>query len=326
MRRREFIAGIGSAALWPLAARAQQPAMPVMGYLSTGRGDPSNQTLVAFHQGLGQAGYVEGRNVAIEYRFAAYGQYDRLPAMAADLVRNQVAMICAAPTIAALAAKAATTTIPIVFSIGADPVTVGLVAALNRPGGNLTGVARLIGGLGPKQMSLLHQVAPNAGTMGYLVNPNNPNSGLETRNMQVAAEALKLKLLVVTAGRNSDFETAFETLVHQRAGALVVAADAYLASEPDRIAALTARHAIPATYPFRLFATAGGLMTYGSDVINAQRQFGIYAGRILKGAKPADLPVVQPTKFEFVINAKTAKALGIQVPETLLATADEVIE
>jgi putative ABC transport system substrate-binding protein len=246
--------------------------------------------------------------------------------MAADLVGRKVAMICAVPTIAALAAKAATTTIPIVFSIGSDPVKVGLVVALNRPGSNLTGVARLVGGLGPKQMEVLHQAVPNADTIGYLVNPNNPNAASETRNMQVAAEALKLQLLVVTAARNSDFEAALDPLVRQRSGALVVAGDAYLADERDRIVALAARHGVPAMYSYREYAAAGGLMTYGSDLIDAQRQFGIYVGRVLKGEKPADLPIMQPTKFELVINLKTAKALGLTIPETLLATADEVIQ
>jgi putative tryptophan/tyrosine transport system substrate-binding protein len=322
VKRREFIAGLGSAAAWPAVARAQQPAMPVIGYLSSGA---ISERTAAFRQGLGEAGYVEGRNVAIEYRFAE-GHYDRLPAMAADLVRRQVSIICASPTNAARAAKAATTTIPIVFNVGADPVQVGLVAALNRPGGNLTGIARLIGQIGSKQMGLLHEATPKVDTMGFFVNPNNPNAEFETTRMQTAAEFLKLKLVVVGASRASDFEMSFETLVRQRAGAVVIMGDGYLGLEANRIVLLAAHHAIPAIYPFPIYTAAGGLMSYGSDLLGTARQFGAYAGRVLKGEKPADLPVMQPTKFTLVINVKTAKALGLTIPETLLATADEVIQ
>jgi putative tryptophan/tyrosine transport system substrate-binding protein len=278
MRRREFMAGIGGAVAWPLAAWAQP--IPVIGFLSSGA---MSEGTAAFRQGLGEAGYVEGRNVAIEYRFAE-GQYDRLPAMAVDLVRRQVSIICAAPTNAARAAKAATSTIPIVFNVGADPVQAGLVAALNRPGGNLTGIARLIGQVGSKQMGLLHEATPKVDTMGYLANPNNPNAEFETRRMQMAAELLRLKLVVAGASRASDFEMAFETLVRQRAGAVVTMGDGYLASEANRIVQLAAHHAIPAIYPFPIYTAAGGLMSYGPDLLGTARQFGVYAGRVLKGS------------------------------------------
>jgi putative ABC transport system substrate-binding protein len=328
MRRREFMALLGGAAVArPLATRAQQP-MPVIGYLSVGSPATDNipGRLVSFRRGLDEAGFVEGRNVAIEYRWAE-GQYDRLPVLAADLVRRQVTVIVAQNVPTAFAAKAATSTLPIVCFLGADPVQSGFVASLNRPSGNITGISLLTAELMGKRLDLLHELLPTAAVVALLVNPANPiATEWETSNLQDAARSLGLQLHILHASTASEVEAAFETLVGFRAGALVVSADSFFTSQRAQIVALAARHAVPAIYAWRLFAEAGGLMSYGSDIADLYRQLGLYTAKILKGATPADLPVQQVVKVELAINLTTAKALGLTIPLTLAGRADEVIE
>jgi putative ABC transport system substrate-binding protein len=325
MRRREFITLVGGAAAWPLAARAQQPAVPTIGFLSSFSANARFNA--AFKQGVKELGFVEGQNLAIEYRYAE-GHYDQLPALAADLVRRQVAVIFASGSNApGLAAKAATSTIPIVFaSGGGDPVQGGLVASLSRPGGNVTGVSMIFTELLPKRLGLLRQFVPKAETIGVLVNSNYADADLQIRELQEAAASIQRKITVAKAGGEGDLDSAFATLVQHGADALFTSNDPYFTSLRNQIVTLAARYALPAAYHARDFPAAGGLMSYGPDVADAFRQCGNYVGRLLRGARPADLPVVQPTKFELVINLKTAKALMLELPATLLATADEVIE
>ena len=326
MRRREFITLMGgSMAAWPRAAHAQQPAMPVIGFLHAASPEAYAPMMTAFRQGLKEAGYVEGHNVAIEYRWAE-GHYDRLPALAADLVRRQVAEIVTGGTPPALAAKAASSTIPIVIIVGIDPVQSGLVASLNRPGGNVTGLAVLTVELAAKQLEVLHELLRTSAAVALLVNPNTPLTEPETKGVRDAARSLGLQLHVLDASTEGEIDAAFEKLIELRAGALVVSVDPFLTNQRAQIVALAARHAVPAIYGVREFATAGGLMSYGTDLADAYRQVGIYAGKILKGAKPADLPVQRVVRVEFVINLKTAKTLGLTFPITLLGRADEVIE
>jgi putative ABC transport system substrate-binding protein len=327
LKRRDVITLLGGAAVsWPLAARAQQPAMPVIGFLNSASPAPYAGMVTAFRQGLSEAGYVEGRNAAIEYRWAE-GQYDRLPALAADLVRRQVTVVATGGIPAALAAKAATTTIPIVFSTAANPVDVGLVASLNRPGGNLTGVTNVAVELGPKQLELLHEMVSKATVIALLVNPTNPTlAETQSRDLQAASRTLGLQLRVLHASTERDFDSVFATLVKLPVDALVIGADVFFMARRDQLVALAARHALPAIYFTREFAEAGGLMSYGGSFTDPYRQVGVYTGRILKGEKPADLPVQQATKVELFINLKTAKALGITLPLSLLGRADAVIE
>ncbi|MBR1134027.1 ABC transporter substrate-binding protein [Bradyrhizobium iriomotense] len=326
MRRREFITLLGGmVATWPFAARAQQKAMPVIGVLVTGSPDPDSGPQLAFRQGLREAGYVVGQNVAIEYRWAE-DHYDRLPALAADLVRRKVDLIMAGSPPAALAAKDATSTIPIVFRGGGDPVRGGLVESLARPGGNLTGVAFVVDELTTKRLELLCELVPQTQVIALLVNPNITTAERVIGYVQDAARARGLQLHVLRAGSESEIDAAFAALVQLHPDALVVAADPFLSSHREQIVALASRSAVPSIYAWREFAAAGGLISYGASLKTAFRLVGVYAGKILKGAKPSDLPVEQPTKFELVINLKTSKALGLTVPPSLLARADEVIE
>jgi putative tryptophan/tyrosine transport system substrate-binding protein len=325
VRRREFIAALGgAAAALPLVARAQQPTMPVIGFLNTRAPGQDVHLLAAFRQGLKEAGYVEGQNVAVEYRFAE-GRNERLPGMAADLVRRQVAVI-AANGPAVVAAKAATAAIPIVFSVGLDPVATGLVASLNRPGGNLTGDTILFDEVGPKRLELMRELIPTAAIVAVLINPAYPTAEVQSRDLHAAARILGLELRVLHASGERDLDAAFATLVKMRAGALVIGNDSFFNSRSEQLAALMIRHAVPTIFQTREFAAAGGLASYGGSIKDSYRQVGVYTGRILKGEKPADLPVQQTTKVELIVNLKTAKALGITVPPTLLARADEVIE
>jgi putative tryptophan/tyrosine transport system substrate-binding protein len=326
MRRREFIAGVGTtaaSAAWPLVARAQQAATPVIGYMTLST--PRAFQEASFRQGLSETGYIEGQNVTIEYHWAE-SHDDRLPALAADLVRRRVSVIAAGGTPAALAAKAATATIPIVFETAGDPVKLGLVASLNRPGRNITGVTQLSSELVAKRLGLLHDLVPAATIIGMLVNPADPRVESQTREMQEAAQALGLHIHVLNASTDAEIDTALATLPELRPGALLVGTGDLFSRQPERIPALTARQGVPAIYQYREYATAGGLISYGASLTNSYRQIGIYAGRVLKGEKPADLPVIRPTKFELVINLKTAKALGLNIPPGVLAIADEVIE
>jgi putative ABC transport system substrate-binding protein len=326
LKRRDFITLLGGAAAWPLGARAQQQAMPVVGYLDPGTRESNADVVTAFRKGLSETGYVEGQNVAIEYRWAE-GQYDRLAALAADLVRRQVAVIAATNGIpASKAAKTATTTIPIVFFVGVNPVTFGLVSSLNRPGGNLTGVTGLGTELGPKRLELLNELLPKTTVMAALINPANSAGMTQSRDLQTAASALGLQFHVLHASTEGEIDTAFATLVQLRAGGLIVGADGLFNSRIGQIAALALRHAVLTIYQYRTFVAAGGLMSYGGSITDAYSQVGVYTGRILKGEKPADLPVHQSTKVELILNLKTAKALGITFPLSLIGRADEVIE
>jgi putative tryptophan/tyrosine transport system substrate-binding protein len=325
MRRRTFISLLSGATAWPLVARAQQSAMLVIGWLGAELRDVQNSIVVSFQQGLKEAGYIEGQNLTIEYRWAE-GQYDRLPALAADLVRRQVTVIVASGNAAALVAKAATTTVPIVFQVASDPVQLGLVASLNRPGGNATGTTSLNLEVGPKKLELLHELVPNVAVIGMLVNPDNGNAEIQSREAQAAAQKLGLDLHIVYARTERDFDAAFATLVKLRVGALVIGADAIFLNWSLQLSALTLRYAVPAISPYRDFAAGGGLMSYGTNIADLFRQVGIYTGRILKGEKPADLPVQQAVKVDLVLNFKTAKTLGITVPLPLSGRADEVIE
>jgi putative ABC transport system substrate-binding protein len=329
MRRRAFLVVLGGAAVaWPLAARAQQKAMPVIGVLNSAKATPdSSVVLDKFREGLAEAGYYEGRNLAIEYRWAE-GQYDQLPALAAELVRRRVDLIVATGgTVSGRAAKSATNTIPIVVLSGADPVAAGFANTLNRPGGNITGVAQLVVEAEAKRLQLLHELVPSANTIAYLENPTLTNVQRQTQEVEIAAPGLGLRIVVIRASREADFATAFTDLAQQQIGALLVGADPFFFMERNQLVAMAERHAVPAMYFFREFVTAGGLISYGTNLTEGYRQIGVYAGKILKGANPADMPIAQQSeKIELVINLKTAKTLGLTVPQSLLARAEEVIE
>jgi putative ABC transport system substrate-binding protein len=324
MKRREFIAFLGSAAAWPLPVGAQQPATPVIGFLNGQSPHAWAPMVASFTEGLKEAGYIEGQNVTIEYRWAE-GQSDRLATLAADLALRRVAVIVATGG-SAIAAKAATSTIPIVFTVNDDPRKYGLIASLNRPGGNLTGVTWFNAELGPKRFALLRDLVPNAKTVALLLNPNSAETARQPAELQEAARSLGLRIVVLNAATPSEIDTAFATIVQDRIGALVVAADAYLQNRREQIVALAARHAVPTMYPERQMAKAGGLVNYGNSLADAYRRAGVYTARVLKGEKPSDLPVDQATKFELVINLKTAKALGLEIAPNLLALAEELIE
>jgi putative ABC transport system substrate-binding protein len=323
MNRRQVFGIIGGAIAWPADAHAQQATMPVIGLL--GAGTAQRVQHASFAEGLKEVGYVEGQNVAFEYRYAE-GQFDRLPALAADLVRRQVNVLVASSNAGALAAKQATATVPIIFALGGDPVALGLVAGINHPGGNITGIHFFTQGLEAKRLSVLHELAPKVTSIAVLLNSNYQPAENQLRDVREAAARLGVQLVILRANTENDFDAVFEGLAQRRVGALLVASSPFFNSRRERLVALAARHALPAIYEWREFTEAGGLMSYGTSLAEAFRQAGIYAGRILKGTKPADLPVVQATKFEFVINLKTAKVLGVTVPHTLLASADEVIE
>jgi putative tryptophan/tyrosine transport system substrate-binding protein len=325
MRRREFVSLFGAAATWPMAALAQRPSMPVIGFLSSTSPDTYAPFLSAFYQGLNESGYLPGRSVAIEFRWAE-GQYDRLPRLAAELVQRHVGVLCAISTPAAIAAEKATSTIPIVFFIGGDPVKFGLVAGLNRPGGNATGVNVIATELEAKRLGLLRELMPAATTAAVLLNPQNPNAETQLNDVEQAGRAAGWQIQVLNASTERDLEAAFTSLSRRRTDALVITGDTFFATQRNQLVTLAARHAIPAIYQRREYAQAGGLITYGTNFSDMFRQTGSYAGRILKGAKPTDLPIIQPTRFELVINRKTAKILGLQIPDKLLAVADEVIE
>jgi putative tryptophan/tyrosine transport system substrate-binding protein len=327
MNRRAFITRLGSAAAaWPLAARAQQGAMPVIGFMRADTPESSVTQLAAFRQGLSETGYVEKQNITIEYRWAGQGHYDQLPALVADLVRRKVSVIAATTTQAALAAKASTTSIPIVFETGLDPIKLGLVASLNRPGGNITGVTQLSSELLSKRLGLLHDLLPAVATIGFLVDPTYPGTESQARDVQEATRTLGLQMHVLNAGTEVEINTAFADFAKLRVGALVVGAGTLFPARAQQFATLAAHHALPTFYQYREYVAAGGLISYGASLSDSYRQTGVYTGRILKGEKPADLPVLQPTKFELVINLKTAKALGLTIPPGVLAIADEVIE
>jgi putative ABC transport system substrate-binding protein len=323
--RRELLAALGGAAAWPLAARAQQPKLPVVGFLNSGSPGAFRDIVSAFRQGLGEAGYVEHRNVGIEYRWAE-GQVDRLPAFASELVRAQVGVICAGSPPAALAAKAATTTIPVVFTSGEDPIKLGLVASYNRPGGNVTGVALLIDVLGAKRLGLLREIVPAATLIAVLLNPTWPTFDTQLNDVQEAARTLGQQIHVLRANTEREIDAAFDTAKEVRASAMMVGGSTFFTVRRDQIVGLAARNALPTIYGQREFMTAGGLMSYGTNLADAYRQAGVYSGKILGGARPAELPVVQSVKFELLINLKTAKALGVKISDNLLSLADEVIE
>ena len=327
MKRRAFITLLGGAAAWPIAARAQQPTMPVIGFLGTASPQLlGGELLRGFKRGLAETGYVENENVAIEYRWAE-DRYDRLAALAAELVQRRVRVIAAPGSPAALPAKAATSVIPIVFMIASDPVKLGLVASLNRPGGNLTGVAYLNDEIAPKRLQLLHQLIPAAQSVGFLINPANPSAAAaQTKEMQDAADTTGLQLTVINASTAAELDSAFDTLVRDKVEALQIAPDPFFGSSVDQLVRLAARHKLPTIYPWREFTAAGGLMNYGASIPDALREVGAYTGQILKGASPADLPVQRPVKLLFALNLNTAKELGLEIPPTLLALADEVIE